>query len=140
MSCASETSIFGPTLLTGVQWNVPLAYANLDFSGILGVLTDALDANGNPIILPEDLTGCQLDCYITDPNDNQLVVQWSSGGVSPVYTLVDQAVYPDANYTLSVLNSTLNALFTARAYICAWILTKADSTEVILFQGEVIFS
>lgn len=137
--CENPSENFGQPPLLNVVWRQSLSYINLLKSGIIGTPTGAVDANGNPILTPTDLTGCQLDCYINDPNDGSLVIQWSSGGISPAFVLVDQAIYPNPNYTLSVSNAVLNDLFTARVYNFQWILTDAADEPSLLMAGQIIF-
>lgn len=110
VGCENLSVLFGPSVLSGAKWTIPLEYQDLNFSGIIGSSTGQLDANGNIIINPDNLTGCILDCYIIDPNTGLQVVKWSSGGMSPAFTLTSTAVYPNPNYKLKVTNSALNIL------------------------------
>lgn len=129
--------MFGqPPLLNG-EWLQSLYVVNMKFDGIIGEGTGQIDASGNEIIKPAILTDCILDIYITDPNNNNaLVVKWSSGGIDPVITLVDEATYPDPNYSVLVMNAVLNELFTARAYTYQWILTDATDNPALLMAGQ----
>ena len=141
-SCENTSPIFGQPPLTNVDWVVPLAYQDINFTGIIGSepYPPQDDPNtGEPVIIPNDLTNCQLDLYIDDINGNQ-IAHWSSTGGSPEYTIYPGTiVYPNPNYKLFVSNATLNTLFQVGQYPFNWVLTDSTGSKFLLFSGNMNF-